>query len=170
MGDRSRVDHRHRDPERKVVLPAVARTVGTSLRGDLVIVAHSGEVHLAVTADRAFVHGLEEALAKVDTTAARCPPDESTDHDSVPLPDEVPFLQARPHEFTVHGRDVHVVLQAVDEAPASDLYVELRLDPPLLRRIEQHRNRRYVTHALKVVLVLVLVLAWTALKAGHLTG
>lgn len=157
---------RYDAPETVAALPAEARTVGTSRSGDLVIVAHSGNAHLAVVVDRAFVRGLEDALARTGPYAPPAVPldDERLDHD-VELPEEIRFRHAKVRDFTVCGADVYAVLEAAGDPREPDVYVDLRLDPDLLRRIEVHRNRVRVHRALVAAAVVVLVAVWVLLLA-----
>lgn len=172
MDHRPPVAHRHDEPERSVVLPAQARTVGTSRSGDLIIVAHAGDAHVAVTVDDDVLTGLEDALTRIETVAdtTEALDDGAFDPESVAVPAKLGFLPARAAGFTTYRHQVYVVLHAAGHGATPDLYVELRMDPPLLRRIEQHRNRRAVTRALRAAAVVLLVIAWAALVAGRLPG
>lgn len=167
MGTQPGLSHGSDRPAQEVTLPALARTVGTSLAGELVIVAHSGRTHVAVTVDRRFVRGLEEALAQVRAApAAGVPLDDRRPGAGVEIPDEVPFRSATDHVFTVSGRDVHVVLHAPGGPGEPGTSVELRLDRALLRRVEQHRNRDRVKHDLLLGTAALLLVAWVVLLAA----
>jgi hypothetical protein len=140
------------------VLPADGATVATSLSLGPVLVAHTGNAHLGVPIDRAFLRGLARAEGDADDAfygywareqvsgSARSEPADRDDDPDVAFvnpPAMIPFRRANAHTFAASGPDIHLTLHATRDPRRPDVHVEVRLDRVLLTELARHQHRLY---------------------------
>lgn len=135
------------------VLPAEGATLATSLSRGLMLVAHTGNAHLAVHVDRPLLRGLARAQGTADRafyghwareqgtgSTAAAPPDDAGVA-FADLPEAIPFRHATSHTFTVIDTDIHLILHATRDPVWPDVHVELRMSRLLIKRLSRYQHR-----------------------------
>jgi hypothetical protein len=149
-------------PGTEAVLPADAITVGRSIRGEAILVAHTGQAHLGMTLDRRFARDLDRLQSTAPAGGTAPTLDDAGFDGRVDLPAVIPFRHVTAHELSVVDGDIYVTLHATGDPSKPDVHVEQRIDRALLQGVRLCTSEQGLRLAAPLVVAVLLLVAGIA--------